>query len=102
VVLSTVLLATRWLTDLLGSAGAVLVASVGGLADSHGTSVAMATLAVQGSISQPVAIAAIAMALGTNTVVKVVAALTGGPAFAVRVTLWLAPAVVAVALAAAL
>ncbi len=99
-VLTTVLLATNWLTDLLGSAGAVLVASVGGLADSHGTSVAIATLANHGSISETVAVASIAAALGTNTLVKLVAALTGGPWFAARVAVWLAPAVVAVTLAA--
>ena len=99
-VLTTVLLATNWLTDLLGNAGAILVASVGGLADSHGTSVAMATLANHGSISQTVAIAAIAAALGTNTLVKLVAGLTGGPWFAIRVGLWLTPAIIAVALAA--
>jgi uncharacterized membrane protein (DUF4010 family) len=99
-VISSVLLASRWLTDEFGSGATILATAAGGLADAHGTSVAAATLVADGTISQSIGVAAIAVALATNTIVKFIAALAGGVDFMVQLLWLLAPAITSVAIAA--
>jgi uncharacterized membrane protein (DUF4010 family) len=84
-VLVSALLVGRWGADVLGPQGAVLAAFAAGLADAHAGSVAAATLSAQGGITVGTALAAIAAALGSNLLVKVVLAFTaGGRRFGVR------------------
>lgn len=87
---ATVLVATV-LQERFGDAAAVLTAAVAGLADAHGTALAMATLVPGGTLDEHTALAAIAAALGTNTVVKVVLAFAaGGAGFGRRFAAWIA------------
>ncbi len=88
-ILAAVLIAAlavgRWGADVLGSRGAVLAAAAAGLADAHAGSLAAATLAAQGDITVNTALLAIAAALGSNLVVKIVLAFTaGGRRFGIR------------------
>ncbi len=77
-VLVSALLVGRWGADVLGPQGAVLAAFAAGLADAHAGSVAAATLSAQGDITVATALAAIAAALGSNLLVKIVLAFTAG------------------------
>ena len=77
-VLVSALLVGRWGADVLGPQGAVLAAGAAGLADAHAGSVAAATLSAQGDITIGTALAAIAAALGSNLLVKIVLAFTAG------------------------
>lgn len=77
-VLVFALLLGRWGADVLGPRGAVLAAFGAGLADAHAGSVAAASLAAKGDITVDVALAAIAAALGSNLLVKIVLAFTSG------------------------
>lgn len=77
-VLTFALLVGRWGADLLGANGAVLAAFAAGLADAHAGSVAAASLAAHGDIASGTALLAIAAALGSNLIVKVVLAFTAG------------------------
>jgi len=91
------LVVTRAAAAWLGGGGVVAAGALGGLADAHAAAIAAASLAPQ-SISVHTAVVACGAALATNTVVKLVlAAVAGGPRFALRLAAWLAPAVVAVA-----
>ncbi|MET8764272.1 DUF4010 domain-containing protein [Lentzea sp. NPDC004782] len=91
------LVVTRAAAAWLGGGGVVAAGALGGLADAHAAAIAAASLAPQ-SISVRTAVVACGAALATNTVVKLVlAAVAGGPRFALRLAAWLAPAVVAVA-----
>ncbi|MDX8141417.1 DUF4010 domain-containing protein [Lentzea sp. NBC_00516] len=92
------LVATRAAADWLGGGGVVAAGALGGLADAHAAAIAAASLAPQ-SIPLHIAVLAVGAALATNTVVKlIVAAVTGGPRFALRLGAWLAPVVAVVAL----
>lgn len=77
-VLVFALLVGRWGAAVLGPEGAVLGAAAAGLADAHAGSIAAASLAAQGDITVGTASAAIAAALGSNLLVKVVLAYTAG------------------------
>ncbi|MCV7348325.1 MgtC/SapB family protein [Mycolicibacterium rhodesiae] len=77
-VLTVALLVGRWGAEVLGPQGAVLAAFAAGLADAHAGSVAAASLAAKGDISVDTALIAIAAALGSNLLVKVVLAFTAG------------------------
>ncbi|MBI3690542.1 MAG: MgtC/SapB family protein [Mycolicibacterium aromaticivorans] len=77
-VLTVALLVGRWGADVLGPQGAVLAAFAAGLADAHAGSVAAASLAAKGDISVDTALIAIAAALGSNLLVKIVLAFTAG------------------------
>ena len=77
VLTATVLLSTV-LQERFGSAAAVLTAAVAGLADAHGTALAMVSLVPDGNLARSTAIGAIGAALGTNTVVKVVLGFVAG------------------------
>ncbi|MCI4673676.1 MgtC/SapB family protein [Candidatus Mycolicibacterium alkanivorans] len=77
-VLTLALLVGRWGADVLGPRGAVLAAFAAGLADAHAGSVAAATLAAKGDITVDTALVSIAVALGSNLIVKIVLAFTAG------------------------
>ena len=95
-VLVCALLVGRWGAAVLGPQGAVLASFAAGLADAHAGSIAAATLAAQGDITVDTALAAIAAALGSNLLVKIVLAFTaGGRRFGMGFTAGMAaPAVV--------
>jgi uncharacterized membrane protein (DUF4010 family) len=104
-ILTATLLVATLLQQRFGSGAAVVTAAVAGLADAHGTALAMASLVPDGDLSRRTALVAIGAALGTNTIVKMVVAIAaGGPSFGRRFAAWLAvPALaggVGVALAA--
>jgi uncharacterized membrane protein (DUF4010 family) len=100
-VLVLLLVITRTAAEWLGGGGVVAAGALGGLADAHAAAIAAASLAPQ-AIPVHTAVLACGAALATNTVVKVVlAAVAGGPGFAVKLAAWLAPVVVAVALGVA-
>jgi len=77
-VLIVALLVGRWGADVLGPEGAVLAAFAAGLADAHAGAIAAATLAVSGDITVDTAMIAIAAALGSNLIVKMVLAFAAG------------------------
>lgn len=77
-VLTVALLVGRWGADILGPQGAILAAFAAGLADAHAGSVAAASLAAKGDIAVDTALVAIAAALGSNLLVKIVLAFTAG------------------------
>jgi uncharacterized membrane protein (DUF4010 family) len=102
-ILTLALLVARAGTAWLGAGGAALASAFSGLADAHAGSLAAATLFARGDLSQTEALVAIAAALGSNTIVKIVLAFTGGGArFGVRFAAAMAPAVLAFALGVAL
>ena len=77
-VLTFALFVARWGADVFGARGAVLAAFASGLADAHAGSVAAASLAAKGDITVDTALVAIAAALGSNLIVKIVLAFTAG------------------------
>jgi uncharacterized membrane protein (DUF4010 family) len=77
-VLTVALFVGRWGAATFGSAGAVVVSGVAGLADAHAGALAAAQLAADGQIPVSTAVLAIAAALGTNTVLKLVLAMAAG------------------------
>ena len=84
-VLTAALLVARWGAAVLGAQGAVLAALAAGLADAHAGAVAAASLAAKGAVTVDTALLAIAAALGSNLLVKVVLAFTaGGRRFGLR------------------
>ena len=76
--LTLALLVSRWGADVLGPNGAIAAAFAAGLADAHAGAVAAATLAGNGAITVNTALLAIAAALGSNLLVKIVLAFTAG------------------------
>ncbi len=77
-VLTAALFLGRWGAATFGSAGAVAVSGVAGLADAHAGSLAAAQLAADGEISVTTAVWAIAAALMSNTLLKVLLAVAAG------------------------
>ncbi|MCV7218761.1 MgtC/SapB family protein [Mycobacterium crocinum] len=77
-VLTVALLIGRWGAAVFGPQGAILAAFAAGLADAHAGSVAAASLAAKGDITVDTALIAIAAALGSNLLVKIVLAFTAG------------------------
>jgi uncharacterized membrane protein (DUF4010 family) len=77
-VLIFALLVGRWGAEVLGPQGAVLAAFGAGLADAHAGAIAAATLAAAGDITVDTALVAIAAALGSNLLVKIVLAFAAG------------------------
>jgi uncharacterized membrane protein (DUF4010 family) len=77
-VLIFALLVGRWGAEVLGPQGAVLAAFGAGLADAHAGAIAAATLAAAGDITVDTALVAIAAALGSNLLVKIVLAFGAG------------------------
>lgn len=82
----------------LGTPGAVVTAAVAGFADAHSSTAAIAAMAATSQLDGATAELAIVLALATNTITKVVLAISSGPrAFSVRVIVGLALAVAATA-----
>jgi uncharacterized membrane protein (DUF4010 family) len=85
--LSGVLLLSAALREAFGEIGLVVGAGVAGLADTHSPAVAAAALAASGKIAPGDAVLPVLAALTANTISKiVVAGISGGPAFALRLT----------------
>ena len=84
--LSAVLLASAALRHWFGEAGAILGAALGGFVDTHAAAISIAAMVAGGKLTATGAVIPILAGLTTNTVTKiVVAATTGGRAFAIRV-----------------
>lgn len=84
-VLTFALLVGRWGAVVFGPRGTVLAAFAAGLADAHAGSVAAASLAAKGDITVDTALVAVAAALGSNLLVKIVLAFAaGGRRFGLR------------------
>jgi uncharacterized membrane protein (DUF4010 family) len=95
--LSIVLLVSAALRHWYGEAGAIVAAGLAGFVDTHAASISIASLVATGRMGAADCVVPILAAFSTNTVTKViVAATTGGRAFAVRVI----PGVLLVAAAA--
>ena len=83
---TAVLLLSAALNAWLGKAGVLAAAAVAGLADTHAAAVSVASLVTGGKFTAQESVLPILAALTTNTVSKmVVAALSGGRAFALRI-----------------
>jgi uncharacterized membrane protein (DUF4010 family) len=86
VILAVVLLAAAAAQDWFGEAGVLIAASVAGFADTHSAAVSVASLVSDGRIKPPQTIIPVLAAFTTNTVTKMVFAVTaGGRAFALYV-----------------
>lgn len=84
--IAAVMLIAAALSDWLGNAGLILAASIGGFADAHAPSVAVAAIAKGGSMKPEGVLIPILLAFTTNAVSKIVAAyVAGGHGFALRV-----------------
>jgi uncharacterized membrane protein (DUF4010 family) len=84
--LSVVLAASAALRAAFGEAGSIAAAALAGLVDAHAAAVSIASLVATGRMAAPDAVAPILAGLTTNTVTKLIlAASSGGRAFAVRV-----------------
>jgi uncharacterized membrane protein (DUF4010 family) len=85
-ILAIVLLAAAAAQNLFGEAGVLVAAAAAGLADTHSAAVSVASLVADGKLKAPQAIVPILAALATNTVTKVLFAVsTGGRTFALYV-----------------
>jgi uncharacterized membrane protein (DUF4010 family) len=77
-VLTVALFVGRWGAATFGGAGAVAVSGIAGLADAHAGALAAAQLAADGLIPVSTASLAVAAALASNTVLKLVLAFAAG------------------------
>jgi uncharacterized membrane protein (DUF4010 family) len=85
-ILAVVLLAAAAAQDWFGETGVLIAASVAGFADTHSAAVSVASLVSDGRIKPPQSIIPVLAAFTTNTVTKMVFAVTaGGRAFALYV-----------------
>ena len=84
--LAVILIASAALQNWFGEAGILLAAGAAGLADTHSAAISVATLVAAGKIDVAHATFPILVGMTTNTVTKIVMAVTNGDrAFAVRV-----------------
>jgi len=84
--LSVVLVACAALQDQFGESGVIVAAAVAGFADTHAAAISVASLVASGKLSASDALLPIPAGLSTNTISKtVLAATSGGRAFALRV-----------------
>lgn len=75
--------AAAWLAHRHGEGGALLGIGLGGFADAHSATASAGALSVEGVLPPSMALAAILLALATNTMTKIaVAATTGGARYA--------------------
>jgi uncharacterized membrane protein (DUF4010 family) len=96
-ILALILVISAGLQARFGGAGVLLAAVVAGLVDTHAAAISVATLVASGKVTPQDAVVPILAALTSNTLSKILMAVTsGGWAFAVRVV----PGLVLVALAA--
>ena len=85
-ILAVVLLVAAAAQDWFGEAGVLVAASAAGFADTHSAAVSVASLVSDGRIKPPQAIIPVLAAFTTNTVTKMVFAVTaGGRTFALYV-----------------
>jgi uncharacterized membrane protein (DUF4010 family) len=85
-ILAAVLLVAAAAQDWFGEAGVLVAASAAGFADTHSAAVAVASLVNDGRIKPPQTIVPVLAALTTNTITKMVLAVTaGGRTFALYV-----------------
>jgi uncharacterized membrane protein (DUF4010 family) len=77
-VLTVALFVGRWGAATFGTAGAIVVSGIAGLADAHAGALAAAQLAADGLIPVSTATLAVAAALASNTVLKLVLAFAAG------------------------
>jgi uncharacterized membrane protein (DUF4010 family) len=79
------LLFSTWLREWLGDAGVVATATLTGLIDVHAAAIGLAKLTSDASVSPRTAGYALAAAFSANSLVKCVAATTGGKLYALHV-----------------
>jgi uncharacterized membrane protein (DUF4010 family) len=95
--LSAVLLASAALREWFGEAGAVVAAGLAGFVDTHAAAISISAMAAAGKLTPDAAVLPILVAFTTNTLVKILLAVTGGGrAYAMRVV----PGLILVAAAA--
>lgn len=96
-VLAVILVVSAGLQERFGSTGVLLAAVVAGLVDTHSAAISVASLVASGKVAPQDAVVPILAALTSNTLSKILMAVTsGGWAFALRVL----PGLVLVAVAA--
>lgn len=96
-ILAVVLVISAGLQERFGSAGMLIAAMVAGLVDAQAAAISVATLVASGKVTPQDAVVPILAGLTSNTLTKIIMAVTGGGwAFALRVV----PGLVLVALAA--
>ena len=84
--LSVILVACAALQDRFGEDGIIFAAAIAGFADTHSAAISVASLVASGKITSSDALMPILAGLSTNTVSKIVlAAMSGGLSFAIRV-----------------
>ena len=97
VTLSIILVACAALRDAFGENGVILAAAIAGFADTHSAAISVASLVASGKLTPSDAVLPILAGLSTNTVSKLVLAVSsGGLSFALRVI----PGLIMVAFAA--
>lgn len=85
-ILAGVLVLAAALQDWFGETGVILAAGAGGFADAHSAAISVASLVADGRLEPPAAIVPILVAFTTNTLTKMIFAVTaGGRAFALYV-----------------
>jgi uncharacterized membrane protein (DUF4010 family) len=95
--LSIILVACAALQDRFGENGVILAAAFAGFADTHSAAISVASLVASGKLTPPEAVLPILAGLSTNTLSKVILAVSsGGLSFALRVI----PGLILVAVAA--
>ncbi len=81
-IVATALTAAAWLVQWLGPSGAFVAAAATGLADVHAAAVGIADLTASGGLDTRAASFALAIAFLANSLMKCLAAISGGRAFA--------------------
>ncbi len=95
-ILAVILVISAGLQERFGGVGVILAAVVAGLVDTHAAAISVATLVTSGKVTPEDAVIPILAGLTSNTLTKIImAATSGGWAFALRVV----PGLVLVALA---
>jgi len=88
--ITVVMFVAAFLSDRYGAAGASVGVALAGFADAHSATASAATLAHSGTISVTTAVFAILLAVSANTLTKsIIAFVSGGAAFGIRVVLGL-------------
>jgi len=95
-ILSVILLASAFLQDRFGTNGVTLAAALAGLVDTHAAAISAASMVASAKLQAADVVTPILIALSTNTISKIVFAVTsGGRPFALRVVPGLALVAVA-------
>ena len=95
--LSGIIIASAALREWFGEAGVIVAAAAAGFVDTHSAAISIASLVASGKMSAADAVIPILAGLSTNTISKMILALTsGGLSFALRVI----PGLILAALAA--